>query len=256
MSIKMMIRCALVGATALLTAACFSLNDVGSKSDRYIQVFFEPENAYDYSSFLSSLFDGGKDTVSVNEWLYHGPIYFHSNVAEDGSLIGGFALCYGTDTLSAPDHKPSRYAVFDKSGNSGSFAYVVFQDTIPSLMPEHAVQVYLPNGESSCVPVGFFVQNTNEVVMAVLYGTGLSGGPFTSDDYLQLTVTATLNGTAAGQQTIRLVDGTRLLDGWTEVELKDFSPMDAMDLKLTSSRPDMPLSMCLDDCVYHYVEIY
>lgn len=253
---KMIIRFASLGLIALLAASCFSLDDGSSKNDWYIQVRNEPDNPSDYESFMKTMFNDGKDTVSFNPRVSYGPIYHFGKLTDDGKFLGGFAFCIGKDTLTAPDRRPARFAVCDDGGNNGTLGYAVYHDTIPSLLPDHAVEVYIPNELSSCTPALVYVQNTHAVVEAVKYGVGLADGPFQAGDYLSVTFKSSRGGKAVGEKTFRLVDGPKLLDGWTEVDLSDLKSMDALDISLASNRPDMPLYVCLDDFVYRYIEIY
>ena len=88
------------------------------------------------------------------------------------------------------------------------------------------------------------------------YGTGLADGPFGLNDHLTLTVKGFLNGKALGSKSLKLVDGTHILEGWTEVDLSSFGDADALDFSLESTRPDLPLYCCLDDLMFHFVETY
>ena len=253
---KMMMRFAPLGFVALLAAACFPLDGGTNKNEQYLRVRNEPESIYDYTDFLNTMFNGGKDSVAVFPTVNYGPIYHYSKSSDDESVSGGFAFCIGLDTLLAPDRSPSYYAVCDEGGNEKSLCYVVYHDTIPALMPDHAIQVYIPNDQSYCIPVSVYVQNTHAVAEAVLFGVGLADGPFRAGDYLSVTFKSFKKDAPVGEKTVRLVDGTKLLDKWTEVDLTDLGSMDTMDIILTSSRPDMPLYACLDDFYYHYLEAY
>ena len=254
---KLMKKGAVLGAAVLLLSACLGQESSTSTYDANILSHYEPDNSYEYDDFLNTLFNGGKDTVSVNKYLTLGPLTHYSTVKDaDGSLVGGFALCVGKDTLATPERKPSRFAVFDKGGYKESLAYVVFHDTTAALMPEHAMQFYVPNTASSCEPKAVCVQNVQAVVQAVKHGTGLAGGPFTSDDYLTLVLTGSLKGKVQATVEVTLVDGTKPLDKWTEVDLTRMGKADVIDLHLESSRPDLPLYCCLDNLLFHYSEIY
>lgn len=254
---KMMIRCAILGAFTLAATSCFMNNEgENSKYEANILVHYEPDYAYETDQFLQTFFKGGKDSVSVNKYLSFGPLIHCTEVDAEGGLVGGFALCIGVDTLAAPDRRPSRLAVFDKGGLDASMAYAVFHDTTAALMPEHAMQFSVPNESSSVHPGFVYVQNVQAVVQAVRHGNGLGGGPFTAEDYLSLTITGSKNGKDAGSQTVKLVDGTKPLEKWTEVKLDGFGSIDALDFHLESSRPDLPLYCCLDNLLFHYLEIY
>jgi len=254
---KMMIRCAFLCAAILAAASCLTNQDgPTNKYDGYVSVMFEPENAYLINDFLATYFNGGKDTVAVIEYFATSPATHCSTLGEDRSLVGGIALCTGSDTLATPDRAPSRFAVYDEFGNGDSYVYAVFHDTTSTLMPEHDILLYVPNEDSSCSMVALFVQNVQATVQAALYGNGLSGGPFTSEDYLTLTVTGFKNGAQTGQKTVKLIDGTRPLEEWTEVDVTSLGSIDAVDYTLASSRSDFPLYCCVDDEVFHYSIIY
>lgn len=253
---KMMIRGALLGALSLLACGCLDNMAGGSHYETTVIVHYEPEYYYDLDDFLDVFFDGGKDTVSVTKYLSLGPLCHNTTVAADSSLIGGFAMCIGVDTLAAPDRKPSRFAVFDKGGKDESIAYAVFHDTLATLMPEHAITFAIPNESSTCSPLSVYVQNVQAVVQASRYGIGLADGPFGLNDHLTLTIKGFMKGKALGSKSVKLVDGTHILEGWTEVDLSSFGDVDAMDFSLESNRPDLPLYCCLDDLMFHYVEVY
>ena len=255
---NLFVRVALVGLTIIMAASCLGMDGPQSKYEAYVQVGYGPENPSQLESFLAAFFNGGKDSVSVTGSFSYGPVYQYAKLSEDEkTILGGIAMCIGRDTLFAPDRRPAPWAVCDKGGgNNGTFGYAVFHDTLSTLMPEHAIQTYIPNDQSTCKPYMVFVQNSHAVVEAVKYGVGLEGGPFGEGDWMDLTNKATRNGASAGEKTVRHVDGKKLLEGWTEVDLSKMEEADAVDLSLTSSRPDMPLYVCLDDFVFYYLEIY
>ena len=253
---KMILRGAFLGVAALLAAACFEFGNVGSKYEADILVHYEPDYYYQQEDFINQFFKGGADSVYVGEYFSTGPCTHYAKPDPAGRLLGGFALCMGVDTLAAPDRRPARFAVFDKGGYGESLAYAVFHDTLTSLMPEHAITFYIPNDDSYCSPNVVFVQNVQAVVQAVKYGNDLAGGPFTEDDFLTLTFTGSFKGNAKGSKTVKLVDGKRLLEEWTEVDLTSMSNIDALDLHLESSRPDLPLYCCIDNLYFHYLEVY
>ena len=254
---RKMIRCVLLGAAALLAAACFQDGDYKNEFDTHLIVYFEPEYDYEWSTFLDSFFDGGKDTVSFASTISFGPIYHFSNVEDDDEFQGGFALAIGKDADASADRKPSRFAVFDADGgNQKSRAYVVFHDTTAALMPQHSIRIAIPNELSTCVPENIYVHNVQAAVQAAVHGVGLADGPFLAEDYLTLTISGSLKDHVTGTKEVKLIDGISYLKEWKMVELGDLGKIDALDLHLSSSRPDFPLYCCLDDMGYHYHEIY
>ena len=253
---KMMFRGALLCASLLLAFGCTGGLGGGGRYETYFTVRYEPDYSYEVDEFLDTFFNGGKDSICVNKYLTVGPLYHCSNVEEDGTFVAGCAMCTGVDTLVGPGRKLSRFAVFDKGGNEESMAYAVFHDTLATLMPEHDIVFTVPNESSSCTPSKIFVQNVQAVVQASRYGSGLIDGPFGLNDYLTLTITGSMKEKVLGSKTVKLVDGTHVLEGWTEVDLSSFGDADALDFHLESNRPDLPLYCCLDDLIYHYLEVY
>lgn len=253
---NLMKRCALLGLLALSAVACLNpMDDVQSKYEAYVLVRYEPYGYDDLPQFLSDFFKDGTDSVSVNESFYYGPVYHYAK--QDGDdRFGGFAICIGMDTLVTPTRRPAPLAVCDVRGHEKSMGYAVFHDTLSVLMPEHDVLVYIPNDLSTAKPYNVFVQNTHAVVEAVKYGVGLADGPFKEGDWMDLTFKGSFKGESSGEKKVRLVDGTHLLDKWTEVDLSELTKTDALDLTVTCSRPDMPLYVALDDLCFYYLEIY
>ena len=254
---KMMVRCALVGVAALLAAACFNSNDYKSEFNTQLLLKFEPDEEYLWEDFVKQFFNEGKDTVSFHQSLSLSPVYHFSKISDTDGFTGGIALARGKDPKASADRKPSRFAVYDeKGGNGGSHAYVVFHDTTAALMPEHDIQIAIPNTASYCEVKFMYVHNVQAAYQAAKFGVGLSGGPFTADDYLLLTVTGYNGTTVTGQKDVKLIDGMDAIVAWTEVDLTSLGKIDELSLHLTSSRDDFPLYCCLDDMGYHYYELY
>ena len=258
MNTKMMKMGAFLCAVALTVSGCFKLTTPESKYELNKLIRYEPENEYDVAKFMQTLFNDGADSVSVHEYLTIDKVITHNSKVttknEETSkteLIGGFAMCIGIDTIATPDRRPQRYAVFDDGGYGKSLAYVVYHDTLSTLLPEHSIDFYVPNEQSNCKLQYVFVQNVQAVVQAVKHGTGLAGGPFTADDFLTLTFTGVRGGASTGTQVVKLVDGTKLLDKWTEVDLSSLGYVEHLDLHMESSRPDCPLYCCLDNLAFH-----
>ena len=257
MKFNLMTRCALLGAAALLLAACFGKEDYKSEFTTQILIRFEPDYDYQWDQFNHDFFNDGKDTVSFHENFSIGPVYHFAKLDDDGGFQGGIALARGRDTVATPDRKPSRFAVYDKNyGNKKTKAYAVFHDTTAVLMPEHCIQVYIPNVASSCKASVMFVHNVQAAVQAAVHGVGLEGGAFQAGDHLTLTAIGIRNSAETGRKEVKLIDGTQYISEWKEVDLTPLGTVDAIDLRLTSSRPDFPLYCCLDDMGYVYNEIY
>lgn len=258
MMYDLMKRCVLLGAVALLAAACFDDKDLGTERTTQFVVGFEPDSEGYWEQFLIDFFDSGKDTVSVNANFSIGRVFYHyAKLDDDGGFLGGLVLARGHDADAAADRAPSRLAVYDKEyGNEKSKGYAVFHDTTATLMPEHAIQIYIPNTESSCTAVTMYAHNVQAAVQAAKYGVGLADGPFQDNDHLTLTVAGRSGTNVTGQVEVKLIDGTKIVDEWKEVSLKDLGKIDAIDMHLASSRADFPLYCCVDDMWYTYAEVY
>ena len=254
---KMMVRCALLGAAALLTAACFSSQDYKTEYDYQLLVHYEPDEDYQWDEFVKEFFNNGMDTVAFFANFSVGPVYHFATISDTDGFQGGMVLARGKDADASAERKPSRFAVYDENaGYKGSKAYAVFHDTTAALLPEHTIQIAIPNAASYCEAKGMFVHNVQAVYLAVKHGVGLAGGPFTEDDYLVLTVTGYKGSTQTAQKEVKLVNGTNAIAEWTEVDLTTLGKVDAIDFHLTSSRSDLPLYCCVDSMGYHYYEIY
>lgn len=252
---KMIKMGALLGAVSLIVSGCLDFNGNKSTYEGNILIHYEPDYMQDLDKFMHDFFKDGADSVSVNENFTVWPVTHFAEVDEDKNLIGGFALCTGIDTLDTPERRPARFAVFDDGGCDKTLAYAVFHDTLATLMPEQQILVHLSSAESSCTPTKIFVQNVQAVVQAVKHGVGLSGGPFTSDDFLTLTIIGYRGEASTGRTTVKLVDGTRILEKWTEVDLSPLGAVERIELHLESSRPDCPLYCCIDNFLFHYIDI-
>ena len=254
---RKMIRCALLGAMALLSAACLKKGDFKDEFNSHLLVSFEPEYDYMWDDFVDAMFDHGRDTVAASPSLSVGPIYHFAKVDAEEGFFGGFVLARGRNADASVDQAPSRFAVFDEHvGYNNSKAYAVFHDTTATLMPEHAVRIVIPNEFSSCTTEFLYVHNVQAAVQAAVHGVGLADGPFLSDDYLTLTVTGILDGKETGSKEVKLIDGTSYIKEWTKVDLASLGSIDGLDLHISSSRPDFPLYCCLDDMGYYYHELY
>jgi hypothetical protein len=252
MNTKMMKMGAFLCAVALTVSGCFKLTTPESKYELNLQIHYEPDNEYDVGKFMQTFFNDGADSVSVHEYLTVDEVITHnSKVDAKNELIGGFAMCIGIDTIATPDRRPQRYAVFDDGGYGKSLAYVVYHDTLSTLLPEHSIDFYVPNEQSTCKLKNVFVQNVQAVVQAVKHGTGLAGGPFTDGDFLTMTFIGVKGGQTTGTKVVKLVDGTQLLGKWTEVDLSSLGYVEHLDLHMESSRPDCPLYCCLDNLAFH-----
>ena len=89
---KMMVRCALLGAAALLAAACFDSQDTKSEYDYQLLVQFEPDEEYQWDDFVKQFFNNGEDTVSFNPSVSIGPVYHFAKISDLNGFEGGIAL--------------------------------------------------------------------------------------------------------------------------------------------------------------------
>lgn len=253
----MIMRCALLGAAAVLAAACFTKQDFHTQYDSQILVRFEPDDEYMWEDFMDTFYNGGRDTVGLHKSFSIGPVYHNAKLDANDQFVGGLVLARGKDADASVGRSPSRFAVYDaEGGHKGSRSYAVFHDTTATLMPEHLIEIAIPNADSYCEPKIMMVQNVQAVYQAVKYGVGLADGPFGESDHLTLTITGYKGSTEAGHKEVKLVNGTNAIKEWTEVDLNGIGSVDVVQLRLTSSRPDLPLYCCVDDMGYHYFELY
>ena len=257
MMVKLIVRCALLGAAALLATACFNGQDYKTQYDSQVLVRFEPDEEYQWDDFCDTFFNGGQDTVGFHKNFFIGPVYHYASLDAADNFLGGLVIARGKDADASVGRSPSRFAVYDENGGyNSSRAYAVFHDTTAALMPEHLIEIAIPNADSHCEPKIMMVQNVQAVYQAVKYGVGLADGPFDENDYLILTVTGYLGSAEAGHKEVKLVNGSNAIKEWTEVDLNGIGSVDVIQFRLTSSRPDLPLYCCVDDMGYHYFELY
>jgi len=257
MNTKTLIRCALAVAITLLAASCLAKQDYSSQYESNILVEFEPQNYYEWEEFLASVFGDDSDTVAFHPSVAIGPMYHIASFNDADEFQGGLVLCRGKDSDASAGRKPSRFAVYDKSGgHNKSNCYAVFHDTTATLMPERCILVSLPNKESNCSLNSMYVHNVQAAVQAAMTGAGLSEGPFQAGDFLTLTVTGYNDSKVTGSVECKLIDGTQVVNEWKLLETSSLGSIDAVDFHLSSSRVDFPLYCCMDDMLYHYYELY
>lgn len=239
----------LVAAAAV--SACF--DNTGTELDSYVLSGFDPSSTLSEEVYISTLFKGGTDSVYVVETYYDTPFMYHAAVSGDGKLDGGFAICCGKDPVYEKDHEPSVMASLN-GGSNGSLGYAIyFQGAVT---PEKDVEFYIPNGSSYVIPNYFYVANTNAALCGAAYGTGLSGGAFSSEDFLKLTVTG-YNGTAeSGKVEVTLIDGNKPLLDWTQVDATALDKVTHLKFALECSRSDFPMYFCLDSFLIDYFQKY
>ena len=89
---RKMIRCALLGAAALLAAACFNKGDYKNEYNTHLLIAFEPDYEYEWEEFVNTFFDGGQDTVACSPSIRIGPVYHFSKLDEAEVFLGGICL--------------------------------------------------------------------------------------------------------------------------------------------------------------------
>lgn len=90
------------------------------------------------------------------------------------------------------------------------------------------------DGGEEFEPDEVYVTNSSYAYYTMLNGSSFNK-VFTDEDWFHLIITGYRNGTATGNVTVKLADGTRLLDRWQEVELDPLGTVDAIVFTMESS---------------------
>jgi len=171
------------------------------------------------------------------------------------TFLGGCAICIGKDSVINASYLPSKYKVLSlKGGNDASKTYMVYYDNpVSASMPEHTIKSLISTS-GVCTLQYCYVNNTNDVVNSVLYGRG-SQPAFKKGDYLKLTVTGFVSGTATKTAEIMLAEynekGQKVITEWTKFDLGSIGVFDALDFDISSNVSGVPAYVCVDDIVYN-----
>jgi hypothetical protein len=238
---------ALCAATAVVTS-CDS-NGPSYSNSYYLTADFE-YTSENYDSVF------GSDSVYFPKYFVAGNIIaFNGRLNAASKFTGGLFLSIGKDPVISSSHVPSPYKVCDANGGYyGSTTYTVFhEESDTALMPKYAVKSYLDPQAGTCRPYMCYLNNTNQIVNAVKYGTGIDGA-FKDGDWIKVTVTGYLSGVKTGETTLNLADYKTFRDSvvtnWTKVDLSSLGSVDAVNFTMTSSRESLPKYFCMDEMIF------
>lgn len=230
--------------TAALTASCLFDDGVGMSQSYTVQATFDYSdvNYFPDSTFIN---------IMTPECFAYDALSFYHKLSPDNVWFdGGFILsCLqmplsgNTEDLANNSYRCYLQPLKTQFTNN----YTVFyQNPDPTLMPEHAISFrYTQDG--FCTMQGCYVTNTAEVAEYVKKN-------FEVGDRLTLKAKGYLNGTKTGEAEIHLADYSAAKDSivsvWTPFELMKLGSIEYVDFELVSSKPDTPLSFCMDNMVF------
>lgn len=222
---------------AVLVTSCLG-NTPSTKRQYTLDVDFE----YADHVFLSdSVRFDNEEGVGLG---YMDFVFYHKLDPGKTKVIGGFAA----SRLKGSGYELGRndFRVNSGRGMNGSPTYAVFKyDKTGVNMPKHDVEfMNLPYG--TCAMLGFYVNNTAEVVEAVKQN-------FVDGDRLVLKATGYLNGTKTGEAEIELAEYTEQKDSiivnWTPFDLDKLGKVQYVEFEMISTKDNIPTAFCMDDMV-------
>jgi len=243
------IVCCLVALSALSLASCKI--EGGYETKGYVTCTNEVQN------FLQNY----PDSVCFDSVLYWDVLSFELMKVEDGDGNEGFGRSMLCDTTYASGHKRETlplFSVADTTGSSYSEIFMFYHQS-PGSPVSDGIKFNAGSLENAtCTAYCVYVNNTNYLANLVQFG--MDGIPaFSQGDELVVTFTGKLNGTETKSVSKKLAfydgNGLTYLHDWTLVDLTSIGQFTSMDVKLTSTRSDIPLYCCLDDLtVYVYAK--
>lgn len=209
------------------------------------KVFEDDDQEYAATSF----FDAGLNFFS----RLKGP-------EDDKVYTGGFSIARLADTtIHRPSYEYPHCTVFgkpvDKDTINRANVYAVYRDEPDtSMMPKASITyAYALVGTASASAV--FVNNTVEAVAAFYGGAGFE--PFKKDDWFKVTFRGKKDGEETGSAEQLLFDWSgpekKVVTEWTKVDLAPLGNFDTIDILLSSSKPDYPHYVCIDNLCYTMV---
>lgn len=242
-------------AAAVLISAC---NMGGS----YHTTFYSAASFEFYSNLASQLAHNGcRDSLITLETPFYGATgLIVKNAKTAGTLVTepGFIVSMQKDKGQGADYATRPFASFSTQyAGYKTFAFGVYADirgAVPS--KTHTVTFDSPDTGTADL-LGYYVNNTNEIVNLVKYGSEARGiPPFAPGDKLTLTLTAyPATATNAGSSApitreVVLAERTesdlKLVSDWQEVKIDNMKNFLYLDFAVTSNRTDIPLNVCID----------
>jgi len=208
-------------------------------------------SSYKYTAAISFEFQNYDDEATFKDAshlalknFYTTELRFDSNVGEDGELAGtGFAYSYLKDSVYvlAPDAlKPDPYVVLDNDASLTGNHYMtfVYEPEAKNNADTSFVFTYAQYG--TFTPSYYYIAN-NLLTIVEAYEDGL-----TESDWAKVTFTGYSEGKKTGEVSGDLIVKGEPIKTWAKVELTDLKAIDAGTLTITSSKPNIIKSCCID----------
>lgn len=252
------LTCAII-AVAALASSCLSNDDPGYKADSTIVATFQ------YSDVTFE----GDSMVKAPIIPWNSRLYFYSDSTDSNTSTtgvvhgwhGGFGLSTGQGDDDALSEVKFPYRAWGSSTANEGNIYGFWHDSgDENDMPEVDVYVYVYGTASYVQPYAVWVNNTEQVVNQVRNGFNLADGPFTDNDYITLTISASQDGTSVGSTSVNLADFKTFRDSvitnWTLVDLSGIGTANQLSFSITSSREDIVKDFCFDEFAVKVHEEY
>lgn len=185
-----------------------------------------------------------KDSLIILDQPFAGSNYF---VLQNATIANGMTLQPGFIISVKKNNSPDEmvpYASFSRTGGYQSFSYAIYTDVRGASSTPHSVKFpFSDQGTASFV--GFYVNNTNEVV-------NLVENRFEDGDKMTLTVTTRPGGKETEVVLAEKKDGKlEVIKEWKEVRSQDSEAFSELNFSVTCNRPDIPLNVCIDNLTNH-----
>lgn len=177
------------------------------------------------------------------------PVIF-AQTHSSGSFLGGILMSYlkgeADGELSRDANVRDAWRVHSLGGapddwtRQPSMTYAVFHDNgNPSSMPEHDID-YLYRNNGTCTLNKCYVNNTTEVARKVRECFG-------DDDRMVLKAKGYSADGTVKEAEIVLAQKDTVIYNWTLFELSSLGTVDYVDFEITTTRPEVPKSVCIDN---------
>lgn len=195
-----------------------------------------------------------KDSLIILEKPFRGGNYFvleNAQIVRDRAVKPGFLISMRKDNVLSADYPVRPLSSFGRTGGYQSFAYAIFAD-VRGGSASHSV-TFGAAEEGTATFVGFYVNNTHEIVNLVTYGSE-TVEPFQDGDQLLLTVTAFPSGSRTEVMLAEHTGGKlEVINSWKEITVANKDAFTYLDFSVTSNRTDIPLNVCIDNLVSYVV---
>lgn len=181
----------------------------------------EAESVFEYTTDGTYALESG--SFKVDQCVAYGGTYTYAGIVSNIT----------SNTYNAGDYSHTNTCKSAAGGAYEGSNYIVWYED--SYNPGASIKLTEP----AQVP-GMYICNTPWVVDAILNGDGMSadgGAPFGDDDYLTLTISGYLAGSAVNAQVnVDLAKGKEYIKDWTYVDLSELGKIDEMKFSFTGSK--------------------